>query len=319
MRKLPALSAMKVFEVVGQTRSFTRAADRLNLTQSAVSRQVRNLEEQIGEPLLIRHHHHLELTPSGAELLATLQHAFHTVELTVRGIMEKANRKRLRINVPPTFAKRWLMPRLSRLRAALPDIEISISTDLEDSLSERGLLDCAIRFGDGEWPMLKSRLLMTERHIAVCAAELLEKTQTSDTVDLSRFTFLHVLSSGDRRYLTWQHWLDAANLSETDTRGGLEFDLLDLAIEAACDGLGVAVVDRFMVGRQLESGQLVQVLDVEVEGHESYWLVTRADQPDSANVQAFRHWLLSEVSDATEQQATGQQAVGQQAIGDAAQ
>ncbi len=300
MRKLPALSAMKVFEVVGQTRSFTRAAERLNLTQSAVSRQVRNLEEQLGEPLLIRHHHHLELTPSGAELLATLQQAFHTVELTVRGIMEKANRNRLRINVPPTFAKRWLMPRLASLRATLPDIEISISTDLEDSLAERSLLDCAIRFGDGEWPTLKSRLLMTERHIAVCAAGLLGNGQAGPSIDLSRFTFLHVLSSGDRRYLTWRHWLDAAGLSETDTRGGLEFDLLDMAIEAACDGLGLAVVDRFMVARQLDSGTLVQLLDVEVEGHESYWLVTREEQPESPNVEAFRRWLLAEVAGAAD-------------------
>ena len=172
MRKLPALSAMKVFEVVGQTRSFTRAAQMLNLTQSAVSRQVRNLEKQLGENLLIRHHHDLELTRAGAELLTTLQLAFHNVEQTVRSIMEKNNRNRLRINVPPTFAKRWLMPRLSRLRQALPEIEISLSTDLKDTLAERSLLDCAVRFGDGEWPMLQSRILLTERHIAVCAPGL---------------------------------------------------------------------------------------------------------------------------------------------------
>ncbi|MDO9418095.1 LysR substrate-binding domain-containing protein [Pararhizobium sp.] len=296
MRKLPALSAMKVFEVVGQTRSFTRAADRLNLTQSAVSRQVRNLEEQLGEALVIRHHHHLELTPSGAALLAALQQAFHTVELTVRGIMEKSNRNRLRINVPPTFAKRWLMPRLASLRQALPDIEISISTDLQDSLAERSLLDCAIRFGDGEWPVLQSRILMTERHIAVCAPGLLDSARP---IDLSAFTFLHVLASADQRYLTWQHWLDAAELSDTDTGGGLEFDLQDMAIEAATRGLGVAVADRFMIAPQLDSGQLVQVLDVEVEGHESYWLVTRSEQKESPNVKAFRTWLLAELNAAS--------------------
>lgn len=294
MRKLPALSAMKVFEVVGQTRSFTRAAERLNLTQSAVSRQVRNLEEQLGEPLLIRRHHDLELTPAGAELLATLQQAFHTVELAVRGIMEKSNRHRLRINVPPTFAKRWLMPRLQSLHQALPGIEISIGTDLSDSLTERGLLDCAIRFGDGEWPLLQSRLLMSERHIAVCAPHLLPPGADRHTIDLSGFSFLHVLASVDQRYLTWQHWLDAAGLSGVDIRGGFEFDLLDMAIEAAVNGLGVAVVDRFMVERHLQGGQLVQLLDVEVKGHESYWLVTRAEQPESANVTAFRQWLLAE-------------------------
>lgn len=294
MRKLPALSAMKVFEVVGQTRSFTRAAQMLNLTQSAVSRQVRNLEKQLGENLLIRHHHDLELTPAGTELLATLQLAFHNVELTVRSIMEKNNRNRLRINAPPTFAKRWLMPRLSRLREALPEIEISISTDLRDTLAERSLLDCAIRFGDGEWPMLQSRILMTERHIAVCAPALLDKVKQNGHVDLSSFTFLHVLAAADQRYLTWQHWLDAAGLGDTDVRGGMEFDLLDMVIEAACNGLGIAVVDRFMIGRQLDSGELVPVLDVEVEGHESYWLVTRTDQPEAGNVQHFRAWLLKE-------------------------
>lgn len=296
MRKLPALSAMKVFEVVGQTRSFTRAAQMLNLTQSAVSRQVRNLEKQLGENLLIRHHHDLELTRAGTELLATLQQAFHNVEQTVRSIMEKNNRNRLRINVPPTFAKRWLMPRLSRLRQALPEIEISLSTDLKDTLAERSLLDCAIRFGDGEWPMLQSRILMTERHIAVCAPDQLEKANRGGDIDLSSLTFLHVLAAADQRYLTWQHWLDAAGLSDTNVRGGMEFDLLDLVIEAACNGLGIAVVDRFMVSSQLQSGQLVPVLDVEIEGHESYWLVTRTDQPEGANVQQFRSWLMNEIA-----------------------
>ncbi len=296
MRKLPALSAMKVFEVVGQTRSFTRAAEMLNLTQSAVSRQVRNLEKQLGENLLIRHHHDLELTRAGAELLATLQLAFHNVEQTVRSIMEKNNRNRLRINVPPTFAKRWLMPRLSRLRQALPEIEISLSTDLKDTLAERSLLDCAIRFGDGEWPMLQSRILMTERHIAVCAPGLLDAAKRNGPIDFSCLTFLHVLAAADQRYLTWQHWLDAAGLSDTDVRGGLEFDLLDLVIEAASNGLGIAVVDRFMVSNQLQSGHLVPVLDVEIEGHESYWLVTRTDQPEPANVRDFRTWLLNEVA-----------------------
>ncbi|MGO1078540.1 LysR substrate-binding domain-containing protein [Inquilinus sp. CA228] len=298
MRRLPALTAMRIFEVVGQTGSFTRAAERLNLTQSAVSRQVRHLEEQLGADLLVRRHHRLELTAAGVQLFEALQHAFHEVELAVRGIEEKGNRNRLRINVPPTFARRWLMPRLPGLRRAHPDLDVSLGTKLSDTLAERGLLDCAIRFGDGEWPMLKATRLMTERHIAVCAPALLQGVDRDRPVELSRFTFLHVLASDDRRYLTWRHWLNAAGLDEVDTRGGLEFDLLDLAIEAACDRLGVSVVDRFMVERELASGRLVQLLDVEVEGHESYWLVTRAEQEDSTNVAMFRAWLTAEIEGA---------------------
>ncbi|MGO4125630.1 LysR substrate-binding domain-containing protein [Inquilinus sp. YAF38] len=296
MRRLPALTAMRIFEVVGQTGSFTRAAERLNLTQSAVSRQVKHLEERLGADLLVRRHHRLELTAAGVQLFEALQHAFHEVELAVRGIEEKGNRNRLRINVPPTFARRWLMPRLPGLRRAHPELDISLGTMLSDSLAERGLLDCAIRFGDGEWPMLKATRLMTERHIAVCAPALLQGIDRDRRADLSRFTFLHVLASDDRRYLTWRHWLNAAGLDQVDTRGGLEFDLLDLAIEAACDGLGVSVVDRFMVERELASGRLVQLLDVEVEGHESYWLVTRAEPEDSANVALFRAWLTAEIA-----------------------
>lgn len=300
MRRLPALTAMRIFEVVGQTGSFTRAAERLNLTQSAVSRQVKHLEERLGADLLVRRHHRLELTAAGVQLFEALQHAFHEVELAVRGIEEKGNRNRLRVNVPPTFARRWLMPRLPGLRRAHPELDVSLGTRLSDTLAERGLLDCAIRFGDGEWPMLRATRLMTERHIAVCAPALLHGHDRDAPVDLSRFTFLHVLASDDRRYLTWRHWLSAAGLDEVDTRGGLEFDLLDLAIEAACDGLGVSVVDRFMVERELASGRLVQLLDVEVEGHESYWLVTRAEQEDSANVALFRAWLAAEVAGAGE-------------------
>ncbi|KSV90730.1 LysR substrate-binding domain-containing protein [Sinorhizobium sp. GL28] len=287
---------MKVFEVVGQTRSFTRAAERLNLTQSAVSRQVRNLEDELGEDLLIRRHHHLELTPAGAELLATIQEAFHSIEVSLRSITEKSNQNRLRINVPPTFAKRWLLPRLARLREALPDVDISLSTEATDTLAERGLLDCAIRFGDGEWPMLDASILMTERHVVVCAPSLLEGAKVEGPSDLQRFTFLHVLASPDRRYLTWRHWLDAAGFQDVDTRGGLEFDLLDLAIEAACAGLGVTVADRSMVRNQLQSGQLVQLFDVEVEGHESYWFVTRPQSAGNRKVDAFRAWLLAEAA-----------------------
>lgn len=294
MRRLPGLSAMRVFEVVGQTRSFTRAGERLNLTQSAVSKQIRNLEDEIGEALVVRRHHRLELTPAGAALLETVQQAFHAIEMSLRGLAEKQNRNRLRINVPPTFAKRWLLPRLADLKRHLPEIDISIGTEPADSLAERGLLDCAIRFGDGEWPTLDASLLMSERHIVVAAPSLLEGKALATPGDLAQFTFLHVLASPDQRYLTWRHWLDAAGFPELDTSRGLEFDVLDLAIEAALHGLGVTIADRSMVEGDLKAGTLRQLFDVQVEGHESYWFVTRPQAALTPNVQAFRTWLFRE-------------------------
>lgn len=294
MRRLPGLSAMRVFEVVGQTRSFTRAAERLNLTQSAVSKQIKNLEDELGEPLVVRHHHRLELTVAGTALLETVQQAFHAIEMSLRGIAEKQNRNRLRINVPPTFAKRWLVPRLASLKQSLPDLDVSISTALSDSLAERGLLDCAVRFGDGEWPTLNSSLLLSERHIVVAAPCLLAGRALATPGDLAQFTFLHVLASPDQRYLTWRHWLDAAGFPELDTSRGLEFDVLDLAIEAARCGLGVTIADRSMVESDLRAGTLQRLFDVEVEGHKSYWFVTRPQAAISPHVEAFRAWLFSE-------------------------
>ncbi|RIY00318.1 LysR family transcriptional regulator [Aureimonas flava] len=290
---MPALSSLKVFEEVGRSGSFTRAAERLNLTQSAVSRQVRRLEDELGEPLLIRRHHRLELTASGARLLRALGRALHEVETAVRAIRERTDPARLRVNVPPTLAKRWLMPRLGAFREAHPEIDLSVTTQLSDSLADSGLLDCAIRFGDGEWPDVQSQRLMTERHIAVCAPALAERA--GDPPDLRRFTLIHVLADADRRYLTWARWLDAAGLPDLPDAGGLEFDLLDLSVEAACQGLGAAVVDRGMVARELARGELVQLGSVAAEGHESYWFVTHRGEGDPPKVALFRQWLLGEV------------------------
>ncbi|SMG21576.1 LysR substrate-binding domain-containing protein [Paraburkholderia susongensis] len=292
---MPALNALKAFEVAGRTGSFTRAAELLNVTQSAVSRQVRQLEAQLGETLLLRHHHHLELSAAGRVLLQALQQSFDRIELTVRGLQEKTHRNRLRLNAPPTFTSRWLMPRLGRLRDAHPHLELSLSTRLDDKLAESGVLDCAIRFGNGEWEDVDSQLLMHERHIAVCAPALLARESGRAGIDLNQFTLLHVLASADQRYLTWQHWLKAAGIENVDTDGGYEFDLLDHAIRAAVDGLGVTIADRHMIAHELATGQLVQVLNVHVDGHQSYWFVTRDKQDVLPHVALFRDWLRQEI------------------------
>jgi LysR family glycine cleavage system transcriptional activator len=292
---MPALNALKAFEIAGRTGSFTRAAEMLNVTQSAVSRQVRQLEAQLGETLLQRHHHHLELSAAGRVLLQALQQSFDRIELTVRSMQEKTHRNRLRINAPPTFATRWLMPRLGRLRDAHPHLELSLTTQLEDSLAESSVLDCAIRFGNGEWHGLDNRLLIQQWHIAVCAPALLARQASRKAIDLNQFTLLHVLASADQRFLTWQHWLKAAGIDNVDTRGGYEFDLLDHAIRAAIDGLGVCIADRHMITRELAEGQLVQVLNVHTDGHQSYWFVTRTEQDEPPHVALFRDWLQQEI------------------------
>ncbi|PXV61811.1 transcriptional regulator, LysR family [Dyella jiangningensis] len=293
-RKMPTLNALKVFEVAATLGNFTRAADVLNVTQSAVSRQVRQLEDQLGEPLLIRSHHQLHMTDAGRSLLTALQQSFDRIELAVRSIRQKQHLNRLRVNAPPTFALRWLLPRMSRFKKMHPHLEVSLTSALRDTLNESGQLDCAIRFGNGEWGDVDSSLLMHEQHIAVCAPSLL-RGRPSAPVQLHELPLLHVLAGPDRRYMTWTHWIDAAGIGKVDIDRGYEFDLLDMAIRAAIDGLGITIADRHMVANELADGRLVQFLDAQVEGHQSYWFVTRQEHQGSPVVEQFRAWLQAEL------------------------
>jgi LysR family glycine cleavage system transcriptional activator len=295
-RKMPPLNSLKAFEVAGTTGNFTRAAELLNVTQSAVSRQVRQLEIQLGEPLLLRRHHHLQLTDAGRLLLRALKQSFDKIELTVRDIRDRRHVSRLRVNAPPTFSGRWLLPRLSRLRDLHPDIEITLTNFVKDNLSGSGAIDCAIRWGDGEWSELDSTFLMRERSVAVCSPSLL-RAGGNDVPDFSRVPLLHVLSADGQRQRTWARWLEAAGITGVNVDAGYEFDQADMAIRAAVDGLGIAIADWRMVARELQEGPLVQVLDVHVEGHQSYWLVTRSDPSPAKSLQAFQHWLQQEAGD----------------------
>lgn len=293
-RKMPTLNALKVFEVAATLGNFTRAADVLNVTQSAVSRQVRQLEDQLGEVLLIRRHHHLIMTDAGRVLLGALQNSFDRIEQAVRGIRQKQHLNRLRVNVPPTFAIRWLLPRMTRFRARHPQLDVSITSALCDTLAESGQLDCAIRFGDGEWGDVDGSLLMHEQHIAVCAPALLQGRTTSQ-VGLQDLPLLHVLASHDKRYMTWAHWIEAAGIDKVDISHGYEFDLLDMAIRAAVDGLGITIADRHMVAQELADGRLVQYRNAQVEGRQSYWFVTRPTRSGNPAVEPFREWISEEI------------------------
>lgn len=293
--RLPSLNAMKAFEVVARSGSFTRAAEVLCVTPSAVSRQVKHLEEQIGETLLVRGNHQVDLTAGGRALLPVLSESFQRIHNTVQDVRHGGARRRLSLNVPFTLARRWLMPRLYRLRAAQPDLVLSIRTQSKDALSQPGSLDATIRFGTGDWEGLHSSHLFSESHIATAAPGVAnEITDPDGTVHLDRAVLLHVLKR-EGRYLTWQHWVDAAGLSNVDVEQGLEFDTLDLAIEAATAGLGVTIADTHMVADELAAGRLVRLLDTSVAGTQSYWLVRPSDAEHHEGLRQFEKWLREEL------------------------
>jgi len=298
-RKLPPLTALPAFDAAARHLSFTKAAEELNLTHGAISRAIRNIEDRLGIKLFERGTRSVRLTPEGAAYAAEIGAALDRIGAATIAATAARTSGILTVSTSDGFAGRWLMPRLQSLRAAAPELEITLTTRLKDDLVESGALDCAIRFGNGEWDGLDNELLMNERHIAVCSPALLAECDTTG-IDLNAFTLLHVLAASDQRYLTWQHWLKAANIDNVDTRGGYEFDLLDNAIRAATDGLGVTIADRHMIGHELRQGTLVPIVDVEVDGHQSYWLVTRTGQDDAPQVALFREWLRGEIGKQTQ-------------------
>jgi DNA-binding transcriptional LysR family regulator len=196
----------------------------------------------------------------------------------------------LAVNVPPTFATRWLAPRLSDFRSRYPHIDLSITTDRIASLRETRALDCLIVFDRQAWPKVACAPVLKERHIMVSSPTLWKKGQPPV---LPGATMLHVLDGG-QRLPVWEQWIAHHGPRELDARPGLNFSTLDQAISAAIAGAGVVVVDEAMVVRELQSGELLRHNPLHVEGPLGYWFVVPTRQlPAPERVNDFRDWLLS--------------------------
>ncbi|WP_176060985.1 LysR family transcriptional regulator [Paraburkholderia sp. BCC1876] len=284
MRRLPSLIALRFFEETARHMSFNRAATALCVTQGAVSRQIKLLEESLGAKLFERDHKGIRLTPAGLQLLPCLSEAFDTIERGFRQITAAKGRRRLVVAVPPTFATQWFSPRLGSLAVELPDVELSIRTDPTNDCH------CNIRFGRHALPDAHSELLMIERHVLVGAPRLLG--QPLDQL-LEQMPALHVLHN-DARLDLWPNWLAMAGLPAHYAENGIEFSTLEQAIRAARKGAGLAIVDRNMIVEELADGSLAQFSDIEVAGPFGYWLDVAQRHAELEHVQAFAGWMREE-------------------------
>jgi len=289
MRSLPPLTALRVFETAGKCLSFTQAASQLHVTQSAVSRQIKQLEDYLGIPLFVRRHHKLELTDAGSQLLGKLEQSFNLMEDAVQELRDPNQRQKLNILVPPTFATRWLVSQLSNFQQRFPELELSI----QNHGAEHAKFDCEVRFGTSGKPRYYSELLMLEQHIAVCAPSLAEKARQLETCS---YSLLHILHNG-KRLPTWEDWLQAAQKRHLiNPERGMEFSTLDQVINAARAGAGLAIIDRTMIAQELADGSLVQFSEIEVSGPCGYWLDIESDRQGLAKVIHFSDWLRSAVA-----------------------
>lgn len=290
-RELPNLLALRAFEAAGRHLSFTRAAEELFLTQGAISRHVRGLEDELGVKLFHRRVRSLELTPQGDAYLATVRHAFDLLATASRQVRSSRTQVRLKVALTASFAANWLLPRLSRFSAAHPDIGIDFEPGVQIiDLSAAGI-DAAIRYGSGNWTGLDAVALMPEEVFPVCSPALLADGPPLRTVaDLAHH---NLLLSGPRS--DWEDWAAAAGLNlQSVPRQTMLYDY-NLVLQAAIDGMGVALGRRILIEERLTSGELVQPLAQTLRNAMGYYLVTLPARRGDKSIAAFRDWLLAEV------------------------
>lgn len=289
-RRLPSLNALRCFEIVAAELSIKKAALALHVSESAVSRQVRILEEQLGAQLFLRNHNGLEITDAGQRLAVSVKEAFDHIANAVNPFQN--DREAVTIKVLPTFALRWLLPRLRSFQERHPLIKVNVQTRLNDMTLNDTDADLGIRYGVGNWPRDYTTELYAEWILPVCAPGYLAGRQASET-DLAQATLLHPLP--DRQ--DWATWTEKSG-TNLDPRSGLDFDALDMALSAAEARLGVAMTDVVLAHEAIQAGRLVVPLRKAVPTGASYYLVRPPDMRRRREVKLVDEWICDEISSA---------------------
>jgi LysR family transcriptional regulator, glycine cleavage system transcriptional activator len=293
--RLPPLNALRSFEVAARHLSFTKAAAELNVTHSAVSHQIKALEQWLGMALFRRVNRGLVLTDPGQAYLQPVRESFQRLGDATRRLKAKSRMGPLTVSVMPSFAAKWLMPRLRRFRERHPDIDVRISADSHLTDFDREDVDIALRYGRGVWPNdLRVDLLMRETMFPVCSPKLLEGPIPLKTVaDLHHHT---LLTDFDWRVDFWQLWLDEAGVSDVVPKHSLSFNYSNLMLQAAIDGLGVGLSQMALAGDDLAAGRLVKPFDITMATEFAYYVVSPALTAERPKIVAFRNWLFDEAS-----------------------
>jgi LysR family glycine cleavage system transcriptional activator len=284
--------ALRAFEAGARLGSFTLAAEELLITQSAVSRHVRNLESFLEVALFHRSGRHLVLTPEGREYMAAVSDAFDRIHAATTVLRRRPGRV-LTVSMLPALAVKWFTPRLIRFSQNCPSVDLHVSVSRELVDFDRDGIDVAIRYGRGEWPGTNAEELLREEVFPVCSPRLLEGPPSLRTIeDLTRVTLLHGNIAED-----WPMWLKAAGYGHIDTMRGPKFNDHASLIQAAIQGMGVGLGRKLMVADDIASGHLVVPFPIRLRAGFSYWLVTPRGRAPHPRFHEFREWLLREIAE----------------------
>ena len=283
------LLALQAFELAARTGSFKAAAEALHITASAVSHRIAGLERTLGAKLFERGPRGVGLSPAGTALANTTGHAFGDLARALA--RQSSGSRRLRVSAVPIFASHWLLPRLGQFLADHPEIELQVEASPRMADMEAGLVDVALRYGEGQWPGLSAERIMDLETVPVAAPSLVRRLKLGAPTDLARAPLIRVSPFG----ASWTDWATAAGLDAArfERRKGVQVDGMGAALRAAAHGLGVALAFDPVIDSEIRSGALVRV-GPGVTSRGQIWLVCRPRERSLPAIRALRRWLFAE-------------------------
>jgi DNA-binding transcriptional LysR family regulator len=286
MHKLQALlSPLRVFDALYRTGSVRKAAEVLHVTPGAVSQRLKQLEVLMDTPLFNRNGRDLQYTPAAEQLARRIGELFDRIETAVQETRRDPQGPKLRLKLIPSFAIRWLVPRLASFYAIHPEIELELATVARMEEVSMGQADFIIRHGDGNWPDFHFDHIFDDAFVPVCSQAMAEKI--SRPSDLLKVNLLHsMMRPGD-----WDIWMQSAGITEAVPRGGTSLGNAALCYQAAADGLGVAIAQLAYVSEDLRMGKLVTAVDHVARTDSGYYLLCELSKADSYPHRAFRDWI----------------------------
>jgi LysR family glycine cleavage system transcriptional activator len=288
--RLPPMQALRAFEAAAREKSLTRAADSLNVTHGAISHQIKALEADLGARLVERAGRGIRLTDEGERFASRVRAAFAELTAAVQEIGARANPRLLRVSVVPSFAARWLLPRIGRFVAAWPDIDLDVRANMANVDFARDDADVGIRYGFGGWPGLVTELLLEDEFFPVCSPRLAGGRLPARPEDLARYTLLRANDE------PWKPWFEAAGLNWPEPTRGPMFNDSSHVMQAAAEGQGVALARSSLLGNDERNGLLVRPFDIVAPAPRKFWLVHPERVATSPKLVAFRQWLHAEIA-----------------------
>ncbi len=294
-RRLPPLNALRAFEAAARHMNFSRAADELSVTPGAVSQQIQNLEDYIGAALFRRTPRGLLLTDAAQTALPALREAFDRLAEAASLLTAAVDGRRVTVSAAPSFAAKWLVPRLGRFEASRPEVDVWLTAGMELVDFATGEVDIAIRYGSGHYPGLEVTRLMSETVLPLCAPSLLAERPIATPADLAGHILLHDGSpDADDSCPDWAMWLAARGVKGVDGARGPRFNQSSLVIEAAMNGRGVALAKRALAQADIDAGRLVSPFDISTAVDFAYYVVHPKAKGRLSQVKAFTAWLKVE-------------------------